>query len=154
MGRISIHVLVAVLVAAGATLVGRSDSAPHRPHDLLLLRPSAKPRRRSGRARERGRGRAGTYDFGVYPLYVKEEGGRLRFYVGPGRPTYTLVHQGGHAFAAEEDPDAIRLTFSVRGGRADKLLLRMASMHRHAEPRADARRGDCFHVHPKPLQSR
>jgi hypothetical protein len=76
---------------------------------------------------------AGTYDFGVYPLYVKEEGGRLRFYMGLGRPTYTLIYQGDHTFVAREDPDAIRLTFSLRGGRADKLLLRMASMHWYAE---------------------
>ncbi len=76
---------------------------------------------------------AGTYDFGVYPLHVKDEGGRLRFYMGLGRPPYTLLHQGGHTFAAKEDPDAIRLTFSVKGGRADKLLLRMASMRWYAE---------------------
>ncbi|MCA1615126.1 MAG: beta-lactamase family protein [Acidobacteria bacterium] len=76
---------------------------------------------------------AGTYDFGVYPLYVKDEGGRLRFYMGLGRPTYTLLYQGGHAFVAGEDPDAIRLSFSMKGGRADNLLLRMASMHWYAD---------------------
>jgi CubicO group peptidase (beta-lactamase class C family) len=76
---------------------------------------------------------AGTYDFGVYPLYVREEGGLLKFEMGLGRPIYTLAYQGGHAFVAKEDPDAIRLTFSMRGGRADKLLLRMASMHWYAE---------------------
>jgi len=76
---------------------------------------------------------AGTYDFGVYPLHVRDEGGRLRFDAGLGRPTYTLLHQGGHAFVAAEDPDAIRLTFTLRSGRADKLLLRMASMHWYAE---------------------
>ncbi len=76
---------------------------------------------------------AGTYDFGVYPLHLKDEGGRLRFYMGLGRPTYTLLHQGSHAFVAGEEPDAIRLTFNVRGGRADKLLLRMASMHWYAD---------------------
>ena len=76
---------------------------------------------------------AGTYDFGVYPLYVKEEGGRLRFYMGMGRPAYTLLYQGGHTFVAREDPDAIRLIFTVRGGRSDKLLLRMAAMHWYAE---------------------
>jgi hypothetical protein len=81
-----------------------------------------------------GRGAyAGTYDFGVYPLHVKDEGGTLRFYMGLGRPAYTLLHQGGHAFAAKEDPDAIRLIFSLKGGRANKLLLRMASMHWYAE---------------------
>lgn len=84
-----------------------------------------------------GRGRlaayAGTYDFGVYPLHVKEEGERLVFYMGLGRPPYELLYQGGHTFVARADPDAVRLTFSTRDGRADKLLLRMASMHWYAE---------------------
>lgn len=82
---------------------------------------------------ESRRAYAGTYDFGVYPLYVKDEGGRLRFYMGLGRPVYTLLNQGGHAFVAGEDPDAVRLTFTMKGGRADKLLLRMAAMHWYAE---------------------
>ena len=34
--------------------------------------------------------------------------------------------------------DATRLTFTVRGGRADKFLLRMASVHWYAE-RVDER---------------
>jgi hypothetical protein len=76
---------------------------------------------------------AGTYDFGVYPLYIKEEGGSLRFYMGLGRPPYTLIYQGGHTFVAKEDPDAISLTFSVQGGRAGKLMFRMASMHWYAD---------------------
>lgn len=46
---------------------------------------------------------------------------------------YTLAFQGGHAFVAREDPDAIRVNFSMKGARADRLLLRMASMHRYAE---------------------
>ncbi len=65
--------------------------------------------------------------------YMPGEGGRLRFHVGLGRPAYTLLRQGRHAFAAGEDPDAVRLTFTMKGGRADKLLLRMASMHWYAE---------------------
>ena len=76
---------------------------------------------------------AGTYDFGVFPLRVTEEGGRLLFDMRMGRPPYALMHQGGHAFVAEAEPDAIRLTFTMRGGRADKFLLRMASMHWYAE---------------------
>jgi len=76
---------------------------------------------------------AGTYDFGVYPLPVKEEGGRLKVSTGLGRPPYTLLFQGGHTFVAREDPDAIRLTFSLRDGRAEQLLFRMAAMHWYAE---------------------
>jgi hypothetical protein len=53
--------------------------------------------------------------------------------MGLGRPTYTLIYQGVHTFVAKEDPDAIRPSFSVRGGRADKLLLRTASMNWYAE---------------------
>ena len=96
---------------------------------LGLPTPAVKdlPLGREGRAAY-----VGTYDFGVYPLYVKEEGGRLRFEMGLGRPTYTLAYQGDHAFVAKEDPDAIRLAFSLKSGRADKLLLRMASMHWYA----------------------
>ncbi len=59
--------------------------------------------------------------------------------MGMGRPPYALLHQGGHAFVAEADPDAIRLTFSVRGGRADKFLLRMAAMHWYADPLMEKR---------------
>jgi hypothetical protein len=76
---------------------------------------------------------AGTYDFGVYPLHVKEEGETLRFYTGLGRPPCTLSYQGGHSFVACENPNAIRLTFSVQGDRAVKLLLRMATLHWSAE---------------------
>lgn len=76
---------------------------------------------------------AGTYDFGVFPLKVTVEGGRLLFDMSMGRPKYALLHQGSHAFVAESEPDAIRLTFKLRKGRADKLLLRMASMHWYAE---------------------
>jgi hypothetical protein len=83
--------------------------------------------------RERLRVYAGTCDFGVYPLYIKEEGERLRYYMGLGRPPSTLIYQGGHTFVAREDPDAIRLTFSVQGSRAVKLLIRMAAMHWYAE---------------------
>ena len=83
--------------------------------------------------REGTRAYVGTYDFGVYPLQIKEEDGRLKAHAGLGRPPYTLSHQGGHVFVAREEPDAIRLTFSLRGGRADKLLFRVASMHWYAE---------------------
>jgi D-alanyl-D-alanine carboxypeptidase len=83
--------------------------------------------------RERLAAYAATYDFGVYPLYVREAGGRLRFEMGLGRPIYTLAYQGDHTFVAKEDPDAIRLTFSMKGARAERLLLRMASMHWYAE---------------------
>ena len=76
---------------------------------------------------------AGTYDFGVFPLKVTEEGERLVFDMRMGRPPYALLHQGGHAFVAEAEPDAIRLTFTMSGGRADKFLLRMAAMHWYAE---------------------
>jgi D-alanyl-D-alanine carboxypeptidase len=75
----------------------------------------------------------GSYDFGVYPLKVSEVEGRLVFDMRLGRPPYVLLYQGGHTFVAEKEPDAIRLTFSARGGRADKLLLRMAAMHWYAE---------------------
>ncbi|HEY9401545.1 MAG TPA: serine hydrolase domain-containing protein [Pyrinomonadaceae bacterium] len=83
--------------------------------------------------RERLRVYAGTYDFGVYPLQVKEEGGKLKAYTGLGRPPYTLLFQGAHTFVAREDPDAIRLTFSLRDGRAEQLMFRMAAMHWYAE---------------------
>jgi len=76
---------------------------------------------------------AGTYDFGVYPLQIKEEGGKLKAYTGLGRPPYTLLFQGAHTFVAKEDPDAIRLTFSLREGRAEQLIFRMAAMHWYAE---------------------
>lgn len=83
--------------------------------------------------REKLRVYVGTYDFGVYPLHVKEEGERLRFYTGLGRPPCTLIYQGDHTFVAREDPDAIRLNFFVQGERAVKLLFRMAAMHWYAE---------------------
>ena len=44
-----------------------------------------------------------------------------------------LLYQGDHTFVAETDPDAIRLTFSPTGGRADKLLIEMARMHWYAD---------------------
>jgi hypothetical protein len=53
--------------------------------------------------------------------------------MGLGRPPCTLLHQGNRTFVAREDPNAIRLTFSVRGRRADKILIRMAAVHRHAD---------------------
>ncbi|MGQ0764016.1 MAG: serine hydrolase [Acidobacteriota bacterium] len=75
----------------------------------------------------------GTYDFGVYPLRVFEEGGRLKFDMKLGRPPYTLLYQGDHTFVAQGDADAIRLTFSLLGGRADKLTLTMAAMRWYAD---------------------
>jgi tetratricopeptide (TPR) repeat protein len=124
-------------VARGDPAAGAAGGKAERAHDAEKgISVRARGVRRFGPRSARGAGRrayAGTYDFGLYPLYVKDEGGRLRFHMGPGRPAYTLLHQGGHAFVAGEDPDAIRLTFTMRGGRADKLLLRMGSMHWYAE---------------------
>ena len=60
----------------------------------------------------------GTYDFGVFPLRVIEEGGRLKFDMKMGRVPYVLLYQGDQVFVAESDPEAIRLTFSVSGERA------------------------------------
>jgi hypothetical protein len=50
-----------------------------------------------------------------------------------GRPPYTLLYQGDHTFVAQGDPDAIRLTFSLLDGRADKLTLTMAAMRWYAD---------------------
>jgi CubicO group peptidase (beta-lactamase class C family) len=75
----------------------------------------------------------GTYDFGVFPLRVIEEGGRLKFDMKMGRVPYVLLYQGDQVFVAESDPDAIRLTFSVSGERAGKMLIEMAGMHWYAE---------------------
>ncbi len=75
----------------------------------------------------------GTYDFGVYPLRIFDEGGRLKFDMKLGRPPYELLYQGDHTFVARSDPDAIRLTFSMLGGRADKLILEMAAMRWYAD---------------------
>jgi hypothetical protein len=75
----------------------------------------------------------GTYDFGVYPLRIFDEGGRLKFDMKLGRPPYELLYQGDHTFVARIDPDAIRLTFSMLGGRADKLIFEMAAMRWYAD---------------------
>lgn len=75
----------------------------------------------------------GTFDFGVYPLRVLNEGDRLTFDMGMGRSPYVLLYQGGNAFVAQEDPDAIHLQFSVRGGQADRLVLEMAAMRWYAD---------------------
>ena len=75
----------------------------------------------------------GTYDFGVYPLRIFDEGGRLKFDMKLGRLPYELLYQGDHTFVAQSDPDAIRLTFSMPGGRADKLILEMAAMRWYAD---------------------
>ena len=75
----------------------------------------------------------GTYDFGVFPLRVFDEGGRLKFDMKMGRLPYELLYQGNHTFVARSDPDAIRLTFSMSGGRAESLNLEMAAMRWYAE---------------------
>ncbi len=74
----------------------------------------------------------GTYDFGVYPLRIFEEGGTLKLDMKLGRLPYELLYQGDQTFVARTDPDAIRLTFSMLGGRADKLVLEMAAMRWYA----------------------
>lgn len=76
---------------------------------------------------------AGTYDFGVYPLRVFEEGGGLMFDMKLGRPPYQLLYQGAHTFVAKIDPDAIRLTFTMLDGRADKMVFEMAAMRWYAD---------------------
>lgn len=75
----------------------------------------------------------GTYDFGVFPLRVFAEGGQLYFDMKMGRPPYALSYQGDRTFVARDEPDAIRLTFSLLKDRADKLVFEMAAMHWYAE---------------------
>lgn len=72
---------------------------------------------------------AGTYDFGAFQVRIVERDGRLSTEAPPPVPTAPLLYQGDGRFAAETDPDAIQLAFTVEGDRAERLVLSMAGMH-------------------------
>lgn len=50
-----------------------------------------------------------------------------------GRVPYALSYQGDGTFVARDEPDAIRLTFSLLKDHAVKLVFEMAAMHWYAE---------------------
>ena len=71
----------------------------------------------------------GAYDVGVTGVRVRvvDRGGRLWLeWPSPG-PTVRLLHQGGGAFVAAEQPDAIGVTFDRTGAGTATIL--MAGMH-------------------------
>jgi CubicO group peptidase (beta-lactamase class C family)/pimeloyl-ACP methyl ester carboxylesterase len=81
----------------------------------------------------------GTYDTGNFPLEVAEAAGRLRIEIkGP----IALRHLGGHTFASDSDPDAVRLIFSMVVGRADRVVLEFAGMRWYGTGSADPMGGE------------
>ena len=72
----------------------------------------------------------GTYDVGVPGLDVRveERDGRLWALMPAPGPRTPLRHVGGGAFVGEPVPDALRYTFTPRGGPARRLVMEMGGM--------------------------
>ena len=120
---------VAVLANRGGLWLEAVEQAVSRAV-LGLRRPVV--RRVAIAARDR-RSYVGSYDIGIHgvTVLVTERAGELWLeWPSPG-PTSKLAYQGSGVFAADLEPDAIRVTFAKAdgSGRSTRLVLLMAGMH-------------------------